>query len=114
MTIQSVKVRTIFRFAPRDARTGGALSGPVYCYIALDRQAKLDWPFYSPTLGILRIFRRAWGRLEDLVYIAPVGMVLVADAGRTREGRSGKIGRFVPSDARFPTTGKVAGKCWYF
>jgi hypothetical protein len=29
-------VRTIFRFAPRDERTGGALSGSVYCYIALD------------------------------------------------------------------------------
>jgi hypothetical protein len=47
MTIQSVAVRTIFRFAPLAARTGGALSGLVYCYIALGRQIKLDWPFYS-------------------------------------------------------------------
>jgi hypothetical protein len=37
-----VAVRTIFRFAPRDARTGDALSGLVYCYIALGKQAKLE------------------------------------------------------------------------
>src|SRR5271170_2068881 len=115
MTIQSVAVRTIFRFAPRDARTGGALSGSVYCYIALDEQTKLDWTFYSQRED-LRWYSEAFCETWKLgIYSTDWHSVvwpIRIDSTREWLARRRRAARSL--DARLRRVEKMAGKCWYY
>src|SRR5208282_2819799 len=116
MTIQSVAVRTISRFAPRNARTGGALSGLVYCYIALGRQTKLDSTFYSESGGILGFSGTIWEMQRFGIYSADWHSVEGPSCRRRSYVGKAAAGDAVPFfhfDVRLRKAREMTEKCWY-
>jgi hypothetical protein len=90
------------------------LSGLVYCYIAPGRQAKFNGPFY-PYSWNFEDYPKGLGEIRRLgIYSTAWQGVLGPMPIEHGKAGAGKVRRFVVSDARFRTTQKMAGKCWYF